>query len=299
MTPPQRYAAIGSGAIILAALLWSVDAMMRQNLYSLPTTVIVFSEHFLGFLVTLPWLLKSWNKITDLNRKTWISIIWISIFGGVFGTLLYTRALGYIQYINFSVVVLLQKLQPVFAILLARLILKERPTRYFYLLAAAAIIASYFITFPTGRFELVDGGKNLIAGIFAVGAAFAWGSSTVMGKYSLRQLDTRIVTPLRLGLTTLITLIMLIVSGSLSAVANISGEQFFYLICIVFSSGTVALSIYYYGLKRVPASRSTLLELFWPLSAVSIDWLFFGHPLTWSQIAGALVLFAVILQLRK
>ncbi|PIZ68585.1 MAG: hypothetical protein COY19_03540, partial [Candidatus Marinimicrobia bacterium CG_4_10_14_0_2_um_filter_48_9] len=47
----------------------------------------------------------------------------------------------------------------------------------------------------------MDGGKNIVAGLLAVGAAFAWGSSTVMGKYSLRNLDTRIITPLRLGLT--------------------------------------------------------------------------------------------------
>ena len=295
----SRLTALGSGAILLAAFLWSIDALMRQNLYSLPPAVVVFAEHILGFLVTLPWLVKYWCKIQKLERRTWYAIFWIAIFGGLLGTLLYTKALGLVQYISFSVVVLLQKLQPVFTLFLAHLILKERPRRHFYILASIAIAACYFITFPNARFDLVDGGQNLLAGLLAIGAAFSWGSSTVMGKYTLRNLDTRVVTPLRLGLTAFLTLLVVWFSGNLDVVSQIQPKQFFFLICIVFSSGTLALSMYYFGLKHVPASRSTILELFWPLSAVTIDWVFFQRTLSWSQIAGAIVLLAVIVRLRK
>jgi drug/metabolite transporter (DMT)-like permease len=53
------------------------------------------------------------------------------------GTFFYTKALSYIQYIDLSVVVLLQKLQPLFAISLAAIILKEKITQKFLLLAGA------------------------------------------------------------------------------------------------------------------------------------------------------------------
>lgn len=290
MTQSRNLALLGSLAIIFAALLWSVDGLMRRYLYELPAMVIVFSEHFIGFLVTLPWLIKYWDKVKQLNQRTWMSIFWVAIFGGIAGTFFYTKALGFIYYINFSVVVLLQKFQPIFAILLARMILKERLQGRFYLWAILAMIGGYFVAFPNAVPEIVDGGKNLIAGALALGAAFAWGSSTVMGKYSLRDLDTRVVTPLRLGLTAAITGLYLISTWQVSAFGDFSGMQVLMLLAIVFSSGAVALSIYYFGLKQVEASRSTILEMVWPVSAVVIDWLVFDHALSWTQIAGALLL---------
>ncbi len=287
-----RYA--GPVAIVFAAFLWSLDALLRQSLYSLPSMFIVFAEHALGFLVTLPWLIKYWPKVKSLSRKTWTSIFWIAFFGGLLGTLAYTSALSYIHYINFSVVVLLQKLQPIFAIILARIVLKERFQGRFYLWAGLALVGSYFVAFPDIIPKWQDGGKNVWAGLLAVAAAFAWGSSTVMGKYSLRELDTRVVTPLRLGLTALMSGLYLLFFTQLASLPSVSSEQLLYLIASVFSSGAVALSIYYFGLKKVKASEATILEMFWPISAVFIDWVFFDHALTWSQIMGALIMLTAI-----
>jgi drug/metabolite transporter (DMT)-like permease len=195
----------GPLAILFAAFLWSLDALMRQSLYSLPSMFIVFMEHALGLIITLPWLIKSWPLIRRLDRKTWMSIFWIAVFGGLLGTLAYTKALSYIQYINFSVVVLLQKLQPIFAIILARIILKEQFKGRFFLWVSLALGGSYLVAFPNIWPHWQDGGKNILAGLLAMGAAFAWGSSTVMGKYSLKELDTRVITPLRLGLTAIMS----------------------------------------------------------------------------------------------
>ncbi|MCF7807442.1 MAG: DMT family transporter [Candidatus Marinimicrobia bacterium] len=289
----------GPVAIIFAAFLWSLDALMRQALYSLPSMVIVFSEHALGLLVTLPWLIKFWPKIKNLERRTWISIFWIALFGGLLGTLAYTQALSYINYINFSVVVLLQKLQPIFAIVLARIVLKEQFQGRFFLWASMALFGSYLVAFPDIYPEWEDGGKNVLASLLALGAAFAWGSSTVMGKYSLRDLDSRIVTPLRLGLTALLSGTFLLLFMDLGTIPRLTQTQFLYLLAIVCSSGTVALSIYYFGLKKVQASQSTILEMFWPISAVVIDWIFFDHALTWSQILGALLMLTAIYRVSR
>jgi len=74
---------IGPASIVFAAFLWSLDALLRQSLYSLPSMVIVFSEHALGFLLTLPWFIRYWPKIKKLDQKTWISILWVAVFGGL------------------------------------------------------------------------------------------------------------------------------------------------------------------------------------------------------------------------
>ena len=72
------------------------------------------------------------------------------------------------------------------------------------------------------------------------------------------------------------------------------------LIPFVFTTGSVALFIYYYGLKHVKASHSTIYELFWPLSAVAIDWLVRGRVLSPMQfVGGAILIIAIILLTRE
>jgi drug/metabolite transporter (DMT)-like permease len=281
---------LGVFAIASAAMLWSIDALLRRNLYALPALEIVFLEHFIGFVAISFLIFKNWAKLKNLSSKTWFSLVWVSLFGGVLGTLFYTMALGYINYINLSVVVLLQKMQPLFAMILASIVLKERLNKSFYFWASIALIGGYFVTFPFGKIISIDGGKNLIASLFALAAAFAWGSSTVMGKYSLKNLDTWIVTPVRLGITTLISGIGLLFIKTNTFNYGLTQEQWISIIAIVISSGTVALGLYYFGLKFLKASQATIVEMVWPLSAICIDWFIFDKVLTISQLIGAIIL---------
>ena len=118
-------------AVISAAVLWSLDGYIRQNLSTLPSFLIISLEHVIGAIIFFPLLLKGWNEIVIIRQRGWISILWISICGGILGTFFYTKALSYVGYINLSVVVLLQKFQPIFAIALAAIILKEEITKRF------------------------------------------------------------------------------------------------------------------------------------------------------------------------
>ncbi len=57
-------------------------------------------------------------------------------------------ALGAVNYIPFSVAILIQKFQPIFAIGLAMIIGHERIPKLSYLFIAIALGAGYFVTFP-------------------------------------------------------------------------------------------------------------------------------------------------------
>ena len=76
---------------------------------------------------------------------------------------------------------------------------------------------------------------------------------------------------------------------------DIEVNQWKYLIGITFSTGLVALWIYYYGLKGVLASRSTILELTWPLSALFVGYFFLNESLTMTQWAGAVALIVIMI----
>ena len=120
---------IGSGAIMLAALFWSLDGVfLRPKFYILPASLVVFLEHSLGFIVLSPFLFLHWYKVKKLSRKSWLAILWVCVFGGLLGTLMITKAFfaAMLGETTFSTVIILQKLQPIFALIMARLILKEK-----------------------------------------------------------------------------------------------------------------------------------------------------------------------------
>ena len=48
---------IGALAVVVAALLWSLDGtFLRPHLTSISPTLVVFLEHSLGFIILLPFL---------------------------------------------------------------------------------------------------------------------------------------------------------------------------------------------------------------------------------------------------
>ena len=239
---------------------------------------------------------QGWKEISDLHQRGWISILWISVCGGILGTFFYTKALSYVNFIDLSVVVLLQKFQPIFAIALAAIILKEKITRRFLVLAVTAIVGGYFVTFGDQPLnEWSD--KTIIAALLSLLAAFSWGSSTVLGKHALNRLSFKTVTSLRLTVTAAIMFFILISTGEVETISQVSIENWKYIFIIVLTTGSIALFIYYYGLNHLPASHVTLYELFWPLSAVAMDWYIYGRVMSVVQLLGAAMLLGSILLL--
>jgi len=285
--------------IIAAALLWSLDGLLRRHLYSVPPETIVFLEHLIGFIVVAPIVFREKLVLRRVSKKVWFSVFFIALFGGAVGTIAYTAALGKIQYIPFSVVVLLQQLQPFFALALAALVLKERITPRFFLLAVIAVLGAYAVSFPDLRVHMTEGNETVIAALLALLAAFSWGASTVFGRYALSSFSYTHLSALRFGLTSLVAFLYLAMAGRISSIGLVSGVQWWYIVAIVFSTGLVALLLYYKGLSAVPAKKATLLELTWPLSAIVVDVVFFGTTLSATQWLGALVLFAVIVGISK
>lgn len=288
----MKQSRIGSLAVIVTALLWSLDDLLRRHLYVLPSPAIVFWEHTFGFILLIPFLIWTRKKFPKLTRKQWLAVLFVALLSGATGTILYTAALGRITYIPFSVVVLLQQLNPIFAIATASILLRERLRPRFVALSVLALVGAYFVTFPHLKVDFATGKGTLIAALMAVGAAASWGIATAFSKYALKGTSFPHITALRFGLTIPFALVFAAISGSAGKIDSITGNQFMYLVFITFSTGLVALLIYYYGLQKISASRSAILELAWPLSSVIVGWAFLHQGLTWTQGLGAITLFA-------
>lgn len=295
----MKYIKYGSTAVVVAALLWSLDGLLRRHLYSLPAPVIVFWEHVFGLVLLAPIIIASFKAFKKLTRKQWLAIIGVSFLSGAVGTILYTAALGRVNFIPFSVVVLLQQLNPIFAIGAAAVLLKEPLTKKFFGLAAVALVGAYLVSFPDLSVNLSTGKGTLIAALFAVGAAASWGVSTAFSRYALKDTSSLHITAARFGFTPIFALLFVFLSGSTSSLGALTFEQFKYIVAITFSTGLVALMIYYFGLKRVLASRAAVLELAWPASAVFVGYVWLDQGLSATQIVGALLLTGTIYLIAK
>lgn len=286
--------------IITAAVLWAVDGiLLRPNLYSLPVALVVFVEHALAFGLMLPFFIKDRKIFKTLKHADWGAFLWIAVFGGVLGTMFITKALFYVNFVNLSVVVLIQKLQPIFALSLAALILKEKLPKKFFRWAGVAVVATYFVTFDNLIPNFNTGEKTIFAALFALGAAFSWGSSTVFGKRALKVVNYKVGTYLRFGLTTLIMFFLVSLTSGFSAVNDITAKQWWIFLIIIGSSGAVSMLIYYYGLNRVKASESAIYELAFPLSAIFLEMAIHHKFLTLTQWLGAILLMYSIYKITR
>jgi len=279
--------------IVVAAFLWGLDGILRRSLFSLPPSIIVFYEHLIGALLILPFTFKALRQ-EKISKSVWGALFWIALLSGLAGTLMFTSALAKVNFISFSVVFLLQKLQPIFAIIAAAILLKEKITPGFVKWAALAMVSAYFVTFPGGVVNLQTGTGTVIAALLAVGAAFAWGSSTAVSRFGLLKLSHTLMTGLRFLLTAPLAFLAVFALNNQTSLTGLKPQQIFTLLAIALSTGLVALWLYYRGLKHTQAKISTILELTFPLTAVIIDIFLYKSFLKPSQyFAAAILLFAI------
>lgn len=284
---------IGAIAIMIAAIAWSLDGtLIRPNFYEIPAINIVFLEHFFGALLLSPFLVWWWKRIKNMSRKSMLSVVWVSFFGWLLGTLMITEAYfaAFRGETTISTVVILQKLQPIFALGMAAILLKEKLSKHFYMWAWLAIISGYMIAFGSYWKEILNLNFSNNAAFYAFLAAFAFGSSTVFWKNLVSDLGFRVSSALRFSTTTVFAFIFLLIFGELSSFKLLEAVHWQLLVLIVFTSWAAALSLYYYWLRKVSASSATIFELMWPLSAIFFDWYFNDNLLNPTQIIFSIIL---------
>ncbi len=286
--------------IFIAAILWASDAPFRVGLTeSLSSSTIVFLEHIIALLIVTPLLPSVWREVRILQLTDWLAILFIGIGGSAVALFLFTESFAYM---NPSVVILLQKLQPLIAIGLATVVLKEVLTRHFWVWTGVALAAAYVISFPTLVPQLYVGEQfnpSLIGAALALAAAFLWGASTVFGRYVLKTVGFKTMTYLRFLVGSIFLLLLTVKQGTLAEIPTMTRHDWFFMLIIAFTSGAVALYIYYRGLSGASASTATIAELGFPVGAVVVNYFFLDATLSLVQILAVAVLLFAVLRLNR
>lgn len=286
--------------VIIAASFWGIDSiLLRPHLYTLPVPFVVFLESIIVATLLTPILFKKYSQLKNLKTKDILAFFGVALFGGALGTMAITKALFYVDYVNLSVVVLMQKLQPVFALILAALLLKEKLPRDFIKWAALSIIGAFLMTFGLSIPNLDSGEHTILAALFALLAAFSFGFSTVLSKRALKNITYEIGTYLRFAATSIIMFFVVLLVGDFSVVKEVTEFQWIIFGIIAFTSGGFAIFLYYYGLKRISASVATIAELSFPLTAILLEYFLHDNLLDWLQWIGTIILIYSIIRVSK
>lgn len=295
---------IGFLFVFSACMFWALDTLIRYPLIQgqqISGTSIVFIEHFLLTVVFGVVFFKSLKRLQHIKTNHLFSFFVVGGIGSALSTVAFTQAFSYL---NPSLVILLQKFQPVVAILLARMVLKEKIQLPFIFWAIVCLAGALLISY-TDLIEVFSAEKSLHYRSAGVGyglvlfSVVGWGASTVFGKKLLDEgykHEQVIGGRFLVGFLCLLPF-MLLEKNSLRFPIDIHGK----ISLMVFVSGILAMYLYYNGLKKISARACSLTELFFPFFAVIVNWIFLDAKLTMIQITGGLILLlgSVVIQLKK
>ena len=275
--------------VALAASFWGISSIWRGPLSrQYPSLTVVFWEHLVLTLLTLWWLIPAVRRLRAASLRTQLSVLVIGAGSSALATVLFTAAFRVGDPITPQV---LQKLQPLIAVALAAVILRERVRATYAWFAIPALVGAWLMAFASPLSVSVSSAQ---AALLALGAASLWAAGTVLGRAARAELTFADLTSLRFSIGFVTLAITATVTQTPLAIGwDAAGN----IVLLALIPGLLALVLYYRALGHTPASRATLAELAFPLSAVVVGVAFLGAKPTGSQWLGFAILLAAVVGL--
>ncbi len=288
-------------AVVIGSLLFATDAFFREKaLTALDPAAVGFLEHGIAFVVLLPWVFvrrrdEVKRPLTRVSRKDILLFAVVGIGGSALGTFLFSSAVEKIG----AAASLFTMAQPIFVLGFAWSLLGERFSSFFVPGAIWVVVNMVLLGFTQagdGSLLSIDENPAAWEGIgVAILATIVWAGSTVAGKSLLSRYSNSVVLIWRWGIAFATLGLLVAIRG-----VPLPWEQIFSmsvmlpLLYLGVVAQTVAFWIYYVGLRRLPASLATFIELLYPLVGMFIPIFASGRPATPIQgFAGLTLLVAI------
>jgi DME family drug/metabolite transporter len=272
--------------ISLAAAMWGLDGLIRKPLSeSTSAYTIVFGEHVVLVALTATLLVPAFRALLAAGPRYIAAGVAVGAGASAIATILFTKALFHGDFIT---VVVLQKAQPLIAVIGAWIVLGEQPRRGFAWFLLPALAGIWLIALPH---PLDPHAHGLVPIAETLAAAALWGLGTVFGRYLSRRLAFEHVSTVRFGFGLIASAIALWI---LSEPAFSTWHDSFWIAVLALVTGLVALNLYYFGLRRTPALLAAIGELAFPVTAALVGIYVFDSSLRWTQWVGVVITVGVI-----
>jgi DME family drug/metabolite transporter len=272
--------------VSIAATMWGLDGLIRKPLsHTTTATTIVFGEHVVLVACTLPLLVPALVSLWRAGIPYVLAGVAIGAGASAIATILFTQALFHGDFIT---VIVLQKAQPLIAVVGAWLVLGEQPRPRFAWFLLPALAGIWLIALPH---PLDPHAHGLTPIAETLAAAALWGLGTVFGRFLGRKLDFEHVSTVRFAFGLVASACALPIIGA-AAWAGTHDSLWIALLALV--TGLLALPLYYYGLRRTPALLAALGELAFPVTASLVGIYVFSSSLRWTQWTGVAITIVVV-----
>lgn len=293
-------------AIVLGSLLFATDTVFRERaLKTLDPQAVGFLEHGIAFLCLLPWVFTKRRvevgqplraRSGKVSRVDLLLFFAIGLGGSALGNTLFTVA---VEKIGGAGATLFTMLQPAFVLVFAWFFLKERFSSFFGPCAIWVVLNMVLLSYSqTARSELPileENPEALRGAAYAILATAIWGGSTVAGKKLLNRYPNSVVLIWRWAIAFVFLGVVVFVRGvPLPWDRIVQSDVLLPLLYLGVVAQTVAYWVYYVGLRHLPASLSTFIELLYPLVGMFLALGEKGQNVTPLQLFAALTLLIAI-----
>lgn len=282
----------GAPAILLACILWPSAYVIRKGyLQTLTPPVLMLLTSTAIALATIVFAPRLVQRAFRTARQMPVRTLGVSFFGAVLGSTLFLAAL---DRLDVGVAGVLEKIQPVFVVVLAAVVLHEKIDVSKIPAIAIALVASYFVA-QRHPFTVSAGDASVDGMLLGVLAAAAYSGSSIMGRSLLsggaKPLE---VTFLRFALSIPFLIVLIALRGELASVAEIPLDVLAGASSVAVFLTAGGYLLYYRGLQDVPAGEASVLELSSSVFSVAIGIACRGEePALHQLVAGGVLLIAV------
>jgi drug/metabolite transporter (DMT)-like permease len=289
----------GPALVISGASMWGLETYWRIPLgRKLDADILVFHEHWLGLILTLPFLVRGAGKLRSVSSKAIVSMVGSGVLGSALGTVCFTKALALL---NSSLANLLLNVQPVISVLVSWVWLRERPRARFYPLAAVALACGVVMAWSPGP---IESPHRLALGLLFIGAtALCWGASTTFGRAAMMEIDFKTGTSLRYLIGSLATFGLATAHGDVverlrwGVLATPSTAREMAGLLVV--AAITPTFLYFAGLARTRASVATFAEMAQTFASLIVTWGLLGDALGPHQVVAGVVLLVTVVFIHR
>jgi len=269
--------------IISSMFIFGSIGIFVRNI-NLPSIEIAFLRAVIGSLFLLCAGLIMKQKISVKLIKENILILTLSGVAIGFNWVLLFQAYKYTTISNST---LSYYFAPIFVLMLAPIILKEKLT-IIKILCVIVAMSGLFLIVSTGSTNITGSYNHIIGIMYGLSAAVLYASIILMNKF-IKNLSGFESTLIQLSIAALVLLPIIIYRGNIH-VSKISSIAWIFILIVGILHTGIAYLMYFSSIKQLKGQSIAILSYIDPISAVILASIFLGESITLVKIIGGLLI---------
>ncbi|MFK8067600.1 MAG: DMT family transporter [Gammaproteobacteria bacterium] len=279
---------IGLIFVLIGAICFSAKAIFIKLAYAYGAHVDALSLIMLRMVIALPFFLlvafinQQSSEQTSISMKEWIAIIFLGIIGYYLASLFDFMGL---ELISAGLERIILFLYPTFVVLLSAVFLKRKINR----LEIFALLLSYAgITFVVID-QIEENSEGMIRGIiYIVISAFTFAIFLMGSGEMTKRIGATRFTAYAMSISCFVTIMHYCFSYGFSA-PEFEIDVYYLAFLIAIISTVIPAFLMNAGIRRVGASKASIISSIGPISTLFMAYVFLGEQITFIQMVGTVL----------